>query len=90
MSVSNREREFVLCTLGTQGDISPFLAIGSALAQRGHSVTILSNEHWRDQVVDCGARFAAIAPRDPPQSGRDNSPSSTATWCRHSTSLFAT
>jgi rhamnosyltransferase subunit B len=72
MSTPNREREFVLCTLGTQGDISPFLAIGSALAARGHSVTILSNEHWRDQVVACGAAFAAIAPRDPPQSGRDN------------------
>jgi MGT family glycosyltransferase len=72
MSTPNREREFVLCTLGTQGDISPFLAIGGALAARGHSVTILSNEHWRDQVAACGARFAAIAPRDPPQSGRDN------------------
>ena len=72
MSTLNREREFVLCTLGTQGDISPFLAIGSALAARGHRVTILSNEHWREQVAACGAGFAAIAPRDPPQSGRDN------------------
>jgi len=72
MSTLNREREFVLCTLGTQGDISPFLAIGSALAARGHRVTILSNEHWQDQVAACGAGFAAIAPRDPPQSGRDN------------------
>jgi len=72
MSTLNREREFVLCTLGTQGDISPFLAIGSALAARGHRVTILSNEHWREQVAACGAAFVAIAPRDPPQSGRDN------------------
>jgi len=72
MSTPNREREFVLCTLGTQGDISPFLAIGMALAALGHRVTILSNEHWRDQVAACGAGFAAIAPRDPPQSGRDN------------------
>ena len=68
----NRDREFVLCTLGTQGDISPFLAIGAALSQRGHAVTILSNDHWRGQVAACGAGFAAIAPRDPPQSGRDN------------------
>jgi rhamnosyltransferase subunit B len=72
MSMPNREREFVLCTLGTQGDISPFLAIGSALAARGHPVTILSNDHWRDQVAACGAGFAAIAPRDPSQCGRDN------------------
>ena len=72
MSTLNREREFVLCTLGTQGDISPFLAIGSALAARGHSVTILSNAHWRDQVEACGAGFAAIAPRDPPRIGRDD------------------
>lgn len=67
-----REREFVLCTLGTQGDISPFLAIGAALAGRGHAVTILSNAHWREQALAAGARFIAIAPRDPPQSGRDN------------------
>ena len=72
MSTPNREREFVLCTLGTQGDISPFLAIGSALSARGNKVTILSNEHWKDQVAACGAGFAPIAPRDPPQSGRDN------------------
>lgn len=72
MSTSDREREFVLCTLGTQGDISPFLAIGAALSARGHRVTILSNEHWKDQVAACGAAFAPIAPRDPPQSGRDN------------------
>lgn len=72
MFTPNRQREFVLCTLGTQGDISPFLAIGSALVARGHPVTILSNEHWRNQVAACGASFAAIAPRDPSQSGRDN------------------
>jgi rhamnosyltransferase subunit B len=72
MSTPNLKREIVLCTLGTQGDISPFLAIGSALVARGHRVTILSNAHWRDQATACGAGFAAIAPRDPSQSGRDN------------------
>jgi rhamnosyltransferase subunit B len=72
MYTPDRQREFVLCTLGTQGDISPFLAIAAALVARGHAVTILSNDHWRDQVAACGAGFAAIAARDPPQSGRDN------------------
>jgi rhamnosyltransferase subunit B len=72
MSTAKVEREFVLCTLGTHGDIHPFLAIGSILSARGHPVTILSNDNWRAQVLACRADFLAIAPRDPPQSGRDN------------------
>jgi rhamnosyltransferase subunit B len=72
MSTARVEREFVLCTLGTHGDIHPFLAIGSILSSRGHPVTILSNENWRELAGDCNVDFHAIAPRDPPQSGRDH------------------
>ncbi len=58
--------------MGTRGDIAPFVAIAAALVARGHDVTILSNENWRALVQQTGAGFAAIAPEDPTQSGRDN------------------
>lgn len=62
----------VLCTMGTRGDIAPFIALAAELAARGSRVTILSNENWRDLALASGARFVAIAPPDPTQSGRDD------------------
>ncbi|WP_116091579.1 glycosyltransferase [Sphingomonas crusticola] len=64
--------EIVLCTLGTQGDISPFLALSRRLANKGCSVTLLTNENWGDAARSTGAAFVAIAPADDPQCGRDD------------------
>ena len=64
--------ELVLCTLGTRGDILPFVAVGRELVRRGYSVTFLSNENWRELVSTAGLAFYAIAPKDPSQSGRDD------------------
>lgn len=66
------KREVVLCTLGTHGDIAPFIAMARTLLERGHRVTILSNENWRALAMDCGASFSAIGPQDPTQSSRDD------------------
>ncbi len=67
-----RNTEIILCTLGTRGDILPFIALGSELARRGHSVTLLSNENWHALADASGLPFHAIAPEDPTQSGRDD------------------
>ena len=64
--------EAVLCTLGTRGDILPFIALGRELLARGYAVSLLSNENWRDIVTGHGLAFQAIAPKDPSQSGRDD------------------
>jgi len=64
--------DITLCTLGTRGDILPFVALGRELRQRGHVVTILSNANWADMVTSHGLEFEAIAPQDPTQSGRDD------------------
>jgi rhamnosyltransferase subunit B len=67
-----RKIEAVLCTLGTRGDILPFVALGSELRRRGYNVTLMSNENWQPLVKGNGIAFHPIAPQDPSQSGRDD------------------
>jgi UDP:flavonoid glycosyltransferase YjiC (YdhE family) len=44
----------LLSTLGTHGDLNPFLAIGRALKRRGHDVTLLVNPAYRRAVERAG------------------------------------
>ena len=37
----------LLLTLGSYGDVHPFVGLGSRLRKRGHDVTLLTNEHFR-------------------------------------------
>ncbi len=37
----------VLITLGTDGDVDPFIALGRELKNRGHSVTLVSNDYFK-------------------------------------------
>jgi rhamnosyltransferase subunit B len=64
--------DIVICTLGTRGDVLPFLAIARQFINAGHSVTILTNENWRGLVEHEGAHFHAIADEDEPQDERDD------------------
>jgi rhamnosyltransferase subunit B len=61
----------VICTLGTRGDVEPFLALAASLRSRGHTITFLSNKNWQEPAEACGANFFAIAPEDLPQDARD-------------------
>ena len=40
----------LLVTLGTDGDVHPFIGLGLALRERGHDVILLANEHYADRV----------------------------------------
>jgi rhamnosyltransferase subunit B len=64
--------DIILCTLGTRGDINPFLSLARSFRSAGHDVTVLSNENWRRDVILAGAHFEAIAPADESQSDRDD------------------
>ncbi len=37
----------LVATLGSYGDVYPFVALGSELKRRGHDVTLLTNEFFR-------------------------------------------
>jgi rhamnosyltransferase subunit B len=64
--------EIVACTLGTRGDILPFLALCQPFVKSGCKVTVLTNGNWRGLVEDIGAEFHEIADPDPPQNARDD------------------
>lgn len=51
----------VVATLGSRGDLHPFLAIARALHEQGHNVHVLSQESHRTEVETQGLRFTAIA-----------------------------
>ncbi|MBA3661551.1 MAG: glycosyltransferase [Gammaproteobacteria bacterium] len=53
--------DVVLITLGSRGDINPFIGLGLALKQRGHQVTIMSYEHYADLAIEVGLNFLSCS-----------------------------
>ncbi len=52
---------FLLCTWGSSGDLHPFLSLGCALKQRGHTVAIAGIPLWESKVRQAGLDFIAAA-----------------------------
>jgi rhamnosyltransferase subunit B len=50
----------LIVAIGSQGDVNPFITIGIALQKRGHNVTILSNNYFRESVQNAGLVFASV------------------------------
>lgn len=53
--------KFAVVTLGSAGDLHPFLAVARALLERGHEVHVLSQAPYAPAVQDEGAHFIPIA-----------------------------
>jgi len=54
--------KIVLATLGSHGDIHPFIALGKALQGRGFDVVVATSGHYRPMFENAGLAFAAIGP----------------------------
>ena len=50
----------LVTTVGTSGDINPFIAIGMALQKRGHQVVLLVNPYFESQVREAGLEFVPL------------------------------
>jgi UDP:flavonoid glycosyltransferase YjiC (YdhE family) len=50
--------------LGSMGDTLPFVTIGQEMARRGHQVTFLGNEHFRDFVQKRGLGFETVITKE--------------------------
>jgi len=50
-------RHFLLTPVGSSGDVHPFIGIGRGLRSRGHDVTILTAEPFREVIARAGLRF---------------------------------
>ncbi len=56
--------KLLLPTLGSAGDIHPFLAIGRAAQARGHEVEVLTNPRFGDMVQQAGLAFHPVGTSD--------------------------
>jgi rhamnosyltransferase subunit B len=70
--VQQKNIEILFCTMGTKGDVLPFLVLCRPFLKAGHPVRFLSNRNWRDVAIAEGATFYEIAEEDPPQCDRDD------------------
>jgi rhamnosyltransferase subunit B len=50
----------ILVSVGTDGDIYPYLGLGAKLRARGHQVTLVANEHFRAPAAEHEIAFRAL------------------------------
>ncbi len=55
-----RRLHVMLPTLGSSGDVHPFIALGLALKRRGHRATILTNPLFQALIESQGLQFLAL------------------------------
>jgi rhamnosyltransferase subunit B len=55
---------FLLVPVGSHGDVHPFVAIGKNLRERGHRVTMITSEPFRDVAVRNGMEFVPTLSSD--------------------------
>lgn len=56
----DRGRRIAITTLGTRGDVQPYLALGQALMARGHAVTVLAPEQFAELAAEHGVPLAPL------------------------------
>lgn len=52
---------FTLLTIGSRGDVQPYIALGKALMKEGHTVKIVTHAEFKDWVEGYGIGFDVIA-----------------------------
>jgi UDP:flavonoid glycosyltransferase YjiC (YdhE family) len=52
--------KIILTSIGTRGDIEPFLAIGKILKEKGHQVICAFSEQFRELTESCNLEFASL------------------------------
>ncbi len=56
---------YLLLSIGSAGDVNPFLTAGAALKSRGHRVTLITSEFFRDGAEAAGIGFYLLGSRVP-------------------------
>ncbi|MBU1304821.1 MAG: glycosyltransferase [Alphaproteobacteria bacterium] len=55
-------KRIALVTIGTQGDVQPYLALAVSLKERGYSVVLGASEEFQDMVEGYGIEFHTLGP----------------------------
>lgn len=56
----NKPYHFVLSPLGSAGDVHPMMGLASVLQNRGHRVTFVTNEYFRERSVALGLSYVEL------------------------------
>lgn len=51
----------LILTIGSRGDVQPFVALGAGLIASGHRVTLATSPRFRSTVEDAGLTFAPVS-----------------------------
>jgi UDP:flavonoid glycosyltransferase YjiC (YdhE family) len=57
-------KRIVFATVGSLGDLHPYIAIGRALRARGHSAVIATTDRYRVAVEAAGIEYASLRPAE--------------------------
>ncbi|MBS0335437.1 MAG: glycosyltransferase [Proteobacteria bacterium] len=55
-------KRIVFCTIGSLGDLHPYIAIARALRARGHQAVIATTDRYRAAVLAAGIEYARLRP----------------------------
>ncbi|KAI0461466.1 Sterol 3-beta-glucosyltransferase [Komagataella kurtzmanii] len=58
---SKRRYKFVLLTIGSRGDVQPYISLAKGLLAENHKVKIVTHEEFKPWVESYGIEFATIA-----------------------------
>jgi MGT family glycosyltransferase len=64
-------KRIVIATLGSYGDIHPYMAIAAELRARGHQPVVATCESYREKMESAGFEFAPVRPNVPPPQEQD-------------------
>lgn len=56
-----RSYKIAMLTIGSRGDVQPYIALGKGLLKEGHQVTIITHSEFREFVTKHGIGFEPIA-----------------------------
>ena len=54
------KRTILLCTIGSAGDVNPFIAIGQNLTKRGFRVALITSQYFESQARSAGLEFIGL------------------------------
>src|SRR2546426_4924178 len=54
----------ILVSVGTDGDVFPFVGLGARLRARGHRVTLVANENYQAAAVQQGFEFRGLVSKE--------------------------
>ena len=57
-------KTILLCTIGSAGDVNPFIGIGQEMQRRGFRVVLITSQYFESQAHDAGLEFIGLGSAD--------------------------